>query len=278
MAGGKWANASSIKKLNKEPAIPQQEWDFRDCPDVELPYCVYYEYGREVLRLKKSLSREQIEKKFGNPSLIAPTKTERYRKCLPKDGVRLAPDSELDFAFRDHKNVPWLKIKESARMSILAVYFRETGTKLLGLAIKNVSVEYLKDEPNGGKHLDRRDVIFGGRPIKSYCVFEINWNFSKRQLVETFADWATQNRPADMKAVDLRGKSKWRDLLKALGAYRLLSHHSVEEAKLITQTAPTSKELNPPPLYEHDSSWSRARKLAEKALIQFAVTGVIGFD
>ncbi|MFH1067462.1 MAG: hypothetical protein V1746_06140 [bacterium] len=83
--------------------------------------------------------------------------------------------------------------------------------------------------------------------------FRINWGCSDKTLLSDFKNWLKENRK---KCPQERQGRNWRDILKNIGAMRLLHHYSLEEATKLTVEALGK------PLYGKRPSWERARKNA----------------
>jgi hypothetical protein len=110
-----------------------------------------------------------------------------------------------------------------------------------------------------------------------YRMVSLSWARSDRKLRADFARWLKENRPDDRQPYhrsedsDSRRTTE-RDLLKALGAFRLLRHFKGgwEAAANFSQLFCTDKRGNPKPLYVEQSEWRDAEKRARDALSQFS--------
>lgn len=102
-----------------------------------------------------------------------------------------------------------------------------------------------------------------------YRLIRVNWARSDRKLKADFAAWLKANRPDDRKAFHA-GKStdsrrtNFRDLLKFLGAYRLLRHFKGDWRKAAEFSASYTKAL-----YAEQSEWTDAQQKAKQALRDF---------
>jgi hypothetical protein len=111
-----------------------------------------------------------------------------------------------------------------------------------------------------------------------YRVVKLNWARSDRKLKADFAAWLKENRPDDRqpyhksKNSDSRRTTE-RDLLKALGAYRLLRHFNADWNAAANFSAQfcTDKRGNPKPLYVEQCEWHDAENKAAKALTDFHI-------
>lgn len=105
---------------------------------------------------------------------------------------------------------------------------------------------------------------------------KLNWARSDGKLKADFAAWLKENRPDDRqpyhKSTDSDSRrTTEKDLLKALGAHRLLRHFKGDwnvAADFSAQFC-TDKKGNPKPLYVEQSEWRDAEEKAVTALRQF---------
>jgi hypothetical protein len=109
-----------------------------------------------------------------------------------------------------------------------------------------------------------------------YRLFHFSWARSDRKLKADFAKWLKENRPADRPAYHVSQKSDSRrttkrDLLKGLGAYRLLRHFNGDWNAAADYSARFLKDKrgNPKALYVEQSEWRDAEKRALQALTEF---------
>jgi hypothetical protein len=109
-----------------------------------------------------------------------------------------------------------------------------------------------------------------------YRMVSLSWARSDRKLKADFAEWLKKNRPDDRqpyhrsKDSDSRRTTE-RDLLKALGALRLLRHFKGDWKAAADYSEPfcRDKRGNPKPLYVEQSEWRDAEKRAREALSEF---------
>ena len=105
----------------------------------------------------------------------------------------------------------------------------------------------------------------------------VHWARSDRNLKADFAHWLKENRPDDRQSFhaskhsDSR-RTTFRDLLKALGAARLLRHFKQNWKNASDFSALFCKDghSNPKSLYEEQTEWRRAAVRAEQAIQDFA--------
>jgi hypothetical protein len=126
--------------------------------------------------------------------------------------------------------------------------------------------QFLKDDLQAGlRKLGRPSILYGSSEL---ALIKIDWIYSSDRLLKTFAAWLSNNRPIDVKVVEDRGAGnflrRWRDDLKALGAWRLLSLKGMtwEKAFLITSNAGKSQGL----YSNHPKAWAEAKKRAHRIL------------
>lgn len=109
-----------------------------------------------------------------------------------------------------------------------------------------------------------------------YRMVCLSWARSDRKLKADFAEWLKENRPDDRqpyhrsKDSDSRRTTE-RDLLKVLGAFRLLRHFKGDWKAAADYSEPfcRDKRGNPKPLYVEQSEWRDAEKKAVQALLEF---------
>jgi len=109
-----------------------------------------------------------------------------------------------------------------------------------------------------------------------YRMVSHSWARSDRRLKADHAQWLKDNRPDDRqpyhrsKDGDSRRTTE-RDLLKALGAFRLLRHFPGDwrAAAEYSEANCMDKRGNPKPLYVEQSEWRDAEKRAREALSEF---------
>jgi hypothetical protein len=107
-------------------------------------------------------------------------------------------------------------------------------------------------------------------------LIRVNWARSDRKLKADFAAWLKANRPDDRKAFhatkgsDSR-RTNHRDLLKFLGADRLLRHFKGDWLKAADFSASYCKDKKgqPKSLYVEQSEWADAQQKAKQALREF---------
>ena len=112
---------------------------------------------------------------------------------------------------------------------------------------------------------------------EEYRLFQINWARSDRRLKDDFAKWLKENRPDDRQALynaeaSASRRTSHRDLLKALGAFRLLRHFAGDwqQAAGFSVLFRRNGKGIPSPLYAEQSEWRDAEKRAKQALEQFS--------
>ena len=99
--------------------------------------------------------------------------------------------------------------------------------------------------------------------------FMIDWGKTNTALRNEFMQWLRQNRPLDISPQEKRGTSTTRDVLKALGAMRLLRGLTWKQAADYTGKFHADKQGEQKPLYVEPSEWNNARQRAEKTIAEF---------
>ena len=118
--------------------------------------------------------------------------------------------------------------------------------------------------------LDKAFVTIKAPEHSGDFIFSWCWPRSERKLLEDFRKWLEDNRPPDQPplhktAESTSRKTSHRDLLKALGALRLLKafENDVREASY------HAWEVLDKPLYKDQPAWIKARKRAEQEIAVF---------
>ena len=171
----------------------------------------------------------------------------------------------------------WLEKDEAKKFDTVPSFFYKTD---FGLACHTSINTYLSPvlnfwrdwiettkSPWGFASADRWDEL---------RLVEINWARSDRKLKADFAEWLKENRPDDRQAFHKSKESSsrrttHRDLLKSLGAWRLLRHFKRDwnSAAEYSELFCKDKRGNPKPLYVEQSEWRDAENRANKALSEF---------
>jgi hypothetical protein len=109
-----------------------------------------------------------------------------------------------------------------------------------------------------------------------YRLVSFSWARSDRKLKDDFAEWLKKNRPDDRQPFHKSNTSTSRrttesDILKALGAFRLLRHFRGDwlAAAEYSQKFFKDKKGQPKPLYVEQSEWADADKRAREHLQVF---------
>lgn len=193
-----------------------------------------------------------------------------------KKRIRLVP-GQGDWRREMWKPHFWLKQEEGQEFDTVPSFFYKTG---LGLACHTWIATYLP--PGLDFWRDWTDTIqtpwgfASADRCHEYRLVKIAWARSDRKLKGDFARWLKDNRPPDRqpyhssKESDSRRTTE-RDLLKALGALRLLCHFKGNWNAAADYSALfcTDKRGEPKALYVEQSEWLDAEKRAGEALSEF---------
>jgi len=172
----------------------------------------------------------------------------------------------------------WLKQEEGQKFDAVPSFFYKTG---LGLACHTWLAPYLPPSLDLWKDWTKTSKTPWGFASADrwheYRLMEVAWARSDRKLKADFAEWLKENRPDDrqpyhkLKESNSR-RTTHRDLLKALGALRLLRHFKGVWGAAADYSALfcTDKRGGQKPLYVEQSEWRDAEKRAIEALTQFS--------
>ena len=232
----------TIKKSTPTKPISQNEWDFSGCPKDEVNYCRFYEFARHDDELKEEIA--QRRKKDDWRSGRSPEHWEFYTDRAKLRFFRLFPE------FPDRS---WLGIPAKERRK------RCEECRILEGPFFIVSPERI--DPEAGYPYVPTDV--GIRTIHRAYAVEIDFSASKEAIKESFERWLGSVHKNSEIVVESRGGVTDADLLKALGAYRLVKQlgHWTEAAEWSANNSSDNK-----PLYENQSEWIKARKKAENLM------------
>lgn len=240
--------------------LVREDWDFTACDDWQRRACLEYELCRESVhvRAKAGQFRKQypaaaIENRWlgacalhGLPSaVLIPDFPRLPWLCLPRDqrAKWIVETQNVWLPRDDKKRQRMIETKDFQADKIMAL--DET-------AVKNLQVD--------GVIQDAR-FDYDAEPLQSFHVFKVNWRYSNLQLKEQFARWLENRRPEDAKPVEKRGGTSNAEILKVIGARRLLLAYGMDKAEAITF------DVLGKPLYSGASAWSRAKHAAEKAIL-----------
>ena len=184
----------------KPPAI--EEWDFSHCPEDELKDCVRYEYSREREEVRARVAKLRDPKHISdNP--------------YPGDAVYYYDQWFSTFfrLFAEFPGTPWLKIKPADRRA------RVKECAKWDSPFMSVYPERLQNDDDLYPCFPM-DV--GASVVHSVHAVEVDWTASNDALKKAFDQWLIDNRPKHDIQLDQTGRVSDRELLKYLGAYRLL--------------------------------------------------------
>ena len=226
---------------NPTKTISQNEWDFSTCPKDEMDYCRFYEFARYNDELKAEIARRRTD--------------DNWRSGLsPEDWAFYGMRAKLGFfrLFPEFPDRPWLEIKEGDRRK------RCAECRILDGPFVVVAPDRL--DPADGYPCVPTDV--GTRTIHHVYAVEIDLTASREAIKQSFERWIDsvhQNREIVVKK---QGGLTDADLLKALGAYRLLAHFEGKWKEAADWSQKNRRDNEP--LYSDQPEWIKARKKADK--------------
>lgn len=196
-------------------SLDEKEWRmFDQCPDKQLKLCLLYEYARESKLVQRWIrvihsDESRWQKAAGETSVSGAAGVYRFGRFyfFTKQGDLLRECREFFPA------KPWLAIPEDKRKAFEATYVtavdRFTGQQL---RTKRRHLAPLLLVP---------DQNFKEPPLLKCYWTVIDWKQHDALILERMDLWLKQNRPPNVKMRETRGQTTPRDLLKALGAWRL---------------------------------------------------------
>jgi hypothetical protein len=234
-----------------ESPLAAVDWDFSTIAAEELPYCAVYEYARTSERIKFQINtvlelldalrnctpKERASCPEGlNPLFTYLEKVYRNVKSLPNPRYSgLRHDSELPgiegiFLLECGFDQPlfqdraWKTIDGRAKK--LREYFGgdpQNPRSLAKYAFVDAAPSDLQDK--SGRLETTRSV-----PPVSFHVVRVAWDCPDSVIKDSFAGWLEGHKPKDRQVQEQRGTNKFKEHLNQLAAYRLLKHHSWEQA------------------------------------------------
>jgi hypothetical protein len=233
-------------------SLDQNEWYFEECPTDEIEYCWTYEYAREsqilrklIMKWRRGAKGDQFEdyRVLARRLHVGPYGVCAYPffPCWPNKPY-LSIDRKIRKARLERLRMPWDPIDEM--YTIEAQNWSEESTlRILERIAKSSPLSFR-------------------RGSMQYVVFNIDWDLHDGQLATMFDRWLKQNRPADAKAREMRGRGhparKGRANLKYLSAYRLCKQMSKDDAIVFLEER--GGKLKP---YKNYQDWNLAISRAE---------------
>jgi len=237
------ATHRSTKKRDDAPLIALEEWDFTDCPDEEVEHCAYYEYSRESEKTKAYVAELRANGNWN--SGLYPGDAEYYERSWFLNFFKV---------FEEFPSLPWLKIEKSSRENRSA-----KCRKLEGPFLEVGPERLINEEEEYPFHPNDRGVW----SLPSVYAFEIEWTASDDAIKKSFARWLAQARPFKEAVQKKSGQLSPRELLKYLGAFRLLRAYGGDWDA--AQACVVEHGIGSPwtPSYSDERAWRRATQKAK---------------
>ena len=249
------------------------DWDFHALPSDQLQDCVWYEYARESSTI---IEEVKAWRKCRRLKLSA---TEGERR-LPVRQALLGQRLRILILCPEFPAKPWQDILASERVKrinrrqeFLAIFETHSSRKAFEVLdpLKYVlRVQAIIPRAQAAKEFPGfQDISFGGMH-DVFC--EIDFDQNEGRIIKDFAEWVRRVKRKQAKHHDKDRTSRTcRELLKALGALRLLGHYRQtepsQEKAIWTATAYT-ETVSGKPLYSSRESWLKAVKSANKYMSQ----------
>jgi hypothetical protein len=203
---------------------------------------------------------------------------ERALKANPDVIVTTKLSYDLHFlgTFAHFPTKHWLEIPAEEREQFatqLAPHRVQWGHEAFHMEKRPMCIESLKDFQNSPSR--QSDHVFTARVPEHSGDFVVSWCWprSDRKLLQDFKKWLEENRPPDQPPLHKTGQSPTRktshkDLLKALGALRLIRafKNDFSEARY------HAWEVLDKPLYKDQAAWIKAKNRAEREIETFQST------
>jgi|TARA_B100001964_G_scaffold106057_1_gene118424 hypothetical protein len=242
------------------------EWDFDCCPGArkplkskevdELRECWHWEFAREsegitnkVLSLRKRLRK----KTFKNFHEKLRNKNSPWNNLLLDHGIYIYSP---EFPYSPYLSIP-MQERLDRHETLFHGWEKETSNSL-SVGHSDLDEIIFKDFLSARERGERYFIPGLGEPgFVEPVLLKINWHNSNASLIEHFRYWLELNRPK--KSMNRAGRasssSRFRTLLKALGARRLLKKYTVDEAHRLTKRHSVERY----PLFQHSNKWGLAQ-------------------
>ena len=240
---------NELKRLTRFPApefkipapLPSEEWDFRSCPDEEKEMCLKYELSREVGLWRQMAHNYRLKaaRESEGELRISYFMLRAHFPCLD-----LAPH------FPEWPETPWLSLDRKLRKESLEPRFWSSLTADFSFPAVTPPT-YPKVEKKHGK-----DIL--------YTHFEIDLTETDNTIKRDFSDWLDHFRNVTgIKAIERRGTRSAADVLKSLGATRLLRVMKWQEAANLFLDYHLDK-------YQDKAAWDKAEARTNETIQRFS--------
>ena len=245
-------NRKSTRRAKVVAPNPVEEWNFNGCPDDELACCCYYEYARMDNKIRAQVAHLRASGHWGLG--LYPGDADYYPDAWFRNFFRRLPE------FPD---VAWLKIDQHKR-------------RAARLACERIEGPFVSVDPNRYFNEEEQYPYYpldvGTFGLRSVHAVEIDWTASDEAILTAFAKWRDANRPSHAVILESRGRGGARELLKFLGAYRLMrsfENDSVGAADWVAERGPEpvkGKKTDMVPRYGDESAWRKAAGKAKRII------------
>jgi hypothetical protein len=237
----------AVKKIAATPPRPNvEEWDFSSCPEDEIEYCCYYEYARENGDIKKKVAALRATG-AGEPRLF-PGDAAYYQNHWFNTFFSL---------FVEFPDTPWLKVGAAVR------YKRCKECYKFDAPFMDVFPERLANDQEAYPYFPE-DV--GSMSLHSVHAVEIDWTASNDAIKRAFDQWLEASRPSAEAHWDQTGRVTDRELLKYLGAFRLLRNAGNDWTLASSWSQKYGNGTAWTPAYSDERAYKRAKQHAKKII------------
>jgi len=188
--------------------IDPREWDFRSCPKNELPFCFVYENARELEHLWFSTGDH-------NPETVESWRaSNQWPDSVPDytiSGIPGTPSRSFLQYFPEFPEKPWLAItpdQRAVRLEKCPIFDPPVESVISG----SDSVEAVSSIQNEKEE----------RWLTRTYAFRVNWSYGDEKLADAFNMWLKSNRPKSSFRNSPHAPTTYEDMMKKLGALRLL--------------------------------------------------------
>jgi hypothetical protein len=275
---------SLIEPESHQPLVPEA-WDFQHVPGDEIEPCYLYEYSKEspliLSKISDALKRRLSPWFKSNPEPTKETERKIWQgKMLSEVGeidARTELEQEIHFVvdFAEEGIFPkrhWLKIDPKLRRKHAVQEDRGLvgdidPATMESEPLRFYPLEYFLELSRHARILGLRSTTPG---YSGPHVFNVCWARSNSKLKEDFGQWLEDKRPKNQPGFQksAHGGSRTttpRDLLKALGALRLMTAYE----RHVERARDHSWKVLGKPLYKDQAAWIKAAKKAKDHLVVF---------
>jgi hypothetical protein len=261
-----------VKKFRTPLTDPNRhEWDFERLPSDQLEECLWYEYGRKSPKIIQAVKTWRKWRRL-KPAALAQQRIFPGRQFVHSQRLRiltLCPEfpAKTWQDIQDSKRVKRIKRRRTFLASFETQIRRKSFQVLDPLAYP-LRVQAMIPRAQAAKDFPGFQHISHGGAHDIFC--EIDFDQNEGVIIRDFTQWVRNAKRQQAKRRDRDRTSRTcQELLKALGAWRLLDHYRQAEPsqeKAIRKAIDYTQQVKGKPIYSSRESWLRAVGQAKEYL------------